>query len=107
MKPQKFISFLLLLVFAFSATPKKLLHDLFADHTDSYAFSASGLVVSKDGFNCDTQDEVVSTPFLSISPSSQLLSPEFLPLIKEAPLSSFILQNLSSAKDSRGPPSAC
>ena len=106
MKLKRFIGFFLLLVFALSATPKKVLHDLFADHTDSYAYSATGLVVSKDGFNCDTQDEVVSTPFLSIEQSSQPLHFELLPLLQEASYS-FNLLKSSSTKDSRGPPSAC
>ena len=83
MKLQKFIGSLLLLVLTLSATPKKLLHDLFADHTDSYAYSSAGLVVSKDGFNCDTQDEVVSTPFLSIEQSSQPFQSQLLPLLEE------------------------
>jgi hypothetical protein len=102
---QRFLASVLLLVFAFSITPKKYLHDLVADHEDFYScYSGDETTVSTAGFNCHCDDLVVSTPFVKTVFESAL-SPA--PVHKAFPSSTyhFFFYSTSSAKDSRGPPS--
>jgi hypothetical protein len=58
---------ILLLLFAFSVTPKKTLHDLFAHHKDLPATSShtkSPLLIQA-GFRCQCDNLVVESPFLT------------------------------------------
>jgi hypothetical protein len=56
---------LLLLVFSFSITPKQLLHDVLADHTDLSIHSKSKApAVGKTGFSCDRLNLVAESPFI-------------------------------------------
>ncbi|HVM87856.1 MAG TPA: hypothetical protein VMT76_06680 [Puia sp.] len=57
----------MLIVFAFSVTPKILLHNLVADHRDTplahnYSHDQQ---VSKTGFNCNCDNLVVESPFVN------------------------------------------
>ena len=56
----------MLAVFAFSVTPKILLHDLVADHKDSPRShnNSKEQQFSKKGFNCNCDNLVVESPFL-------------------------------------------
>jgi hypothetical protein len=56
---------LLLLVFAFSITPKKLLHDVFANHKDKVTISASdhSLQIYQSAFACKCDNLVAESPF--------------------------------------------
>lgn len=77
---RRFLAGFLLLLFAFSITPKKVLHDWMVSHTDGLgAAPQSELVqVSKAGFNCDCQQLVAESPFLSDSQAIDLnLSREY------------------------------
>ncbi|WP_127130974.1 hypothetical protein [Pseudoflavitalea rhizosphaerae] len=63
------ISTLLLLLFALSITPKKLLHDLIVHHEDDINYhiaNSPGFV--KSGFHCDTDHNVAESPFASGDP---------------------------------------
>ncbi len=56
---------LLLLVFAFRATPKVILHHVFANHRDIRIPSGEKQTqVNKSGFYCDTENQVVELPYL-------------------------------------------
>jgi hypothetical protein len=56
---------LLLLVFAFSITPKVILHHVFANHKDIRVPSGEKQTqVNKSGFYCDTENQVVEMPYL-------------------------------------------
>jgi hypothetical protein len=56
---------LLLLVFAFSITPKVILHSVFANHEDiRYPSGENQTQVNKTGFYCDTENQVVELPYL-------------------------------------------
>jgi hypothetical protein len=56
---------LLLLVFAFSITPKVVLHNVFANHKDvRYPSGEKETQVNKSGFYCDTENQVVEIPYL-------------------------------------------
>jgi hypothetical protein len=55
----------LLLVFSFSITPKKFLHDAFANHKDKAAIVTSGDTpqLSNTGFICKCDNLVAESPF--------------------------------------------
>lgn len=61
---------LLLLVFAFSITPKKTWHDLIATHQDgkkpSYDYSAKGEQLHKSVIHCSCELQVAESPFVEI-----------------------------------------
>jgi hypothetical protein len=92
------------LLFLFSITPKKYLHDLLANHTDSFWFGNSEeATVSKKGINCNADDLVVKASFLNQHQSSHVS----LPVSYSGYSSTYFLSNFLNhieAKDSRGPP---
>jgi hypothetical protein len=59
----------LLLLFAFSITPKKPLHDFFANHKDTPVKSSGNKTeqFSQAGFNCNCENLVVEFPFAASS----------------------------------------
>ncbi len=59
------IAGVLLLVFSFSITPKKLLHDAIANHKDKTALAATGdaTQLSHTGFTCKCDDLVAESLF--------------------------------------------
>lgn len=100
----------MLVFFAFSITPKKLLHDLVANHKDTKSLSAkpdSGLPhISKAGFHCQCEQLVVETPFLH---GNAVLSLWIVPLIAaryDQPVISFYSVKDTSSR-LRGPPFVC
>ncbi len=64
---KKGVSILLLLVFALGITPKKTLHTWFANHTDSTSKIPESKTpqISKSGFNCQCDDLVAESHFIS------------------------------------------
>ncbi|MEO6289464.1 MAG: hypothetical protein ABIO76_06065 [Ginsengibacter sp.] len=63
---RKLFAITLMVVFALSITPTKVLHSFFADHTDAslnktYSSKNPGLSVA--GFNCQCNNLVVESPF--------------------------------------------
>jgi hypothetical protein len=74
---RRFFAGLLLLLFAFSNTPKKTLHDFFANHKDVPVRSTGSKMVqfSQSGFNCHCEDLVVELPFISSMPPLELTTP--------------------------------
>ncbi len=68
-----FSSILLLLVFTLGITPKKTLHNWFANHNDSTSQIPDGRTqqLAKAGFDCNCDNLVVESHF--ISPSIPLL----------------------------------
>lgn len=73
----------MLVLFAFSITPKLILHDLFARHKDLAAVSSSDDLarISLSGFRCNCENLVVESPFVAeitnfeIEPRRDLSSP--------------------------------
>jgi len=57
----------MLVLFAFSGTPKKFLHDLTAGHRDSRSKFASGghTGVQQSIYSCHIEDLVVEAPFMA------------------------------------------
>ncbi|HEY0058810.1 MAG TPA: hypothetical protein VGB56_06720 [Flavisolibacter sp.] len=101
---QKPLAFLALLLILFSATPKKFLHDLVANHQDFYAaLPGDEAGVSNTGFDCHNHDQVVSTPFLVADVSSPVASSAQFAAHRASNYDFHLVQTFSS-KDSRGPP---
>ena len=63
---QKIISFFLIILFALSNTPRIVIHDLLADHKDTYCSGqiAHGASVTKAGINCHFDQFVAESPFV-------------------------------------------
>ncbi len=61
----RFSAVVMLLIFALSITPKRYLHDIFANHTDITGHIAADgkVLISKTGFNCDCNTAVATSPF--------------------------------------------
>jgi hypothetical protein len=60
----RLVTFVLLVLFALSITPKLYLHAVFADHTDVVYKQTDGKTqVSKNGFTCDCNNQVATSPF--------------------------------------------
>ncbi len=57
----------MLLIFAFSITPKLILHDLVVHHKDKPIHAGENTQVSKTGFHCDCENQVVELPYLTYS----------------------------------------
>ncbi len=74
---------LLLLVFAFSITPKKTWHDLIAKHQDgkkpSYDYSAKGDQLHKSVIHCSCDLQVAESPFVAVHLGLQLAIPPVPP----------------------------
>jgi|ERR1022692_3246802 hypothetical protein len=64
---RSFLAAIMLAVFAFSVTPKILLHNLVADHKDTPIKSnlSNQEQFSKAGFNCNCDNLVVESPFVN------------------------------------------
>jgi hypothetical protein len=72
----------MLVLFAFSITPKKWLHDWVANHKDTagkFFVHHSNTQVGKAGYNCHADDLVVESPFIETDLPAQLsVSPVFI-----------------------------
>jgi hypothetical protein len=103
---QRLLSSFLLVLFAFSITPKKVLHDLVANHIDTHSKACpdnSTTKIVKAGFNCNTEDLVVESPFIENSCSIELPEPPTLSLIfSERPENFYYFHQLFA--ELRGPP---
>jgi hypothetical protein len=101
---QQSLAFVMLLLFTFSITPKRYLHDLIANHEDFYSFHSGGeTTVTKTSINCQCEDLVVSTPFVEASFELSLSSLVYHKEFASSSYHSYFL-NTCSTKDSRGPP---
>jgi hypothetical protein len=63
---RRLLAGLLLVLFAFSGTPKRFLHDLVAHHKDTRSKFSPGAHagVQQSFYNCHTEDLVVESPFM-------------------------------------------
>ena len=76
---KKFSAILLLAVFVLGITPKKTLHTWFANHTDSTSKIPDGKTqqLTKAGFNCNCDDLVAESHFISFSHAIAISNPVF------------------------------
>jgi hypothetical protein len=96
---------LMMAVFAFSVTPKILLHDLVADHKDTpiKPNHSNQEQISKAGFNCNCDNLVAESPFVNdFIPVDLSLTKEF------AQQQTFFKSEFTSSRnfytELRGPP---
>jgi len=105
---QRILSGFLLVLFAFSITPKKVLHDLVANHRDSHSKTCadnSTTKIVKAGYNCNTEDLVAESPFIENSCPTELPEPPSLSLIfSDRPENFYYFHQLFA--ELRGPPAS-
>ena len=106
---RRIISGVLLVLFTFSITPKKILHDLVAAHTDAkpgtFLSNTHTAQIHKSGINCQVDQLIVESPFLEIEVHA--LVPLLIPkndFYQTRVCFSFFLTVLDN--DLRGPPNA-
>ncbi|OQP39801.1 hypothetical protein A4H97_16390 [Niastella yeongjuensis] len=103
---QRVLSGFLLVLFAFSITPKKVLHDLVANHRDTHSKACADHITTKivkAGFNCNTEDLVVESPFIENNCTIDLPEPPALSLIfSERPENFYYFHQIFA--ELRGPP---
>jgi hypothetical protein len=72
---KQIIAGFMLLLFAFSITPKRQIHDLVASHQDTkpgrYLLANNTAQVHKSGINCNCDQLIVESPFLGTVSSEQ------------------------------------
>jgi hypothetical protein len=103
---KRFLSGALLVLFALSITPKKVLHDWIVNHTDGVTHTVKSDVaqLTKDGFNCNCQNLVAESPFtadyqsVDIKPGQSFVEHPAIHLHQVYTSSYFFFQH-------RGPPS--
>lgn len=98
------LSGILLVLFAFSITPKKTLHDWIVSHTDGAGTAKSDAAqVTKAGFNCNYQNLVAESPFTADSQYIDLTLPREYAILS-AVLSSRVYATDLFFHSLRGPP---
>lgn len=103
---KKSIAAILLVIFAFSATPKKFLHNAFANHKDSASAKSSDAShnkISTSTINCQCDDLVVEAPFISDGTVIEVFAPDYF-IIKLSDLNDSFVSSLHFSIGLRGPP---
>ena len=104
---QKICSFFLLVVFAFSITPKIYFHDVIANHKDAAPSCDHPQKVKaclhQTGYNCHVDELVVRTPYLILENFNSLSITSHFPEFNSAYQYS-LSWNCLLHKESRGPP---
>jgi hypothetical protein len=62
-----------LLLFTLSITPRQLLHDALAHHTDRSVQTGAGAYVTRPGYNCDRLDLVAESPFTETETFTEII----------------------------------
>lgn len=103
---KRIISLALLLVFAFSSTPKQWIHELVFKHRDIYSNCTDGSSrthLHQSGFHCELDNIVVLSPFIY---DINVIEPK-APLVHSDYYSHTVIRFHSSGyffSDLRGPP---
>ncbi len=104
---KQFLALAMLVVFAFSITPQKSIHDLVAKHIDPTSCSVHKDLpieqIEKTELHCTFDFQVATTPFVDYDFS--ILIPT--PIVAKARNAYFVakaIKQLSIVSDSRGPP---
>ena len=105
---QKFIAFLLIIIFSISITPKPFLHKLLAKHTDRHHTcnnaDKSAACIHNSFYHCQLDNLVVNTEYFS-SHNFPDISLEPFYLQHAATLFSSYSSSVDNVNESRGPPS--
>jgi len=104
---KKFLALAMLVVFAFSITPQKSIHDLVAKHMDPNSCSVHKDLpieqIENSALHCTFDFQVATTPFVDYDFSIEIATP----LIAQARNEQFEDKTISqhaTLSDSRGPP---
>ncbi|MGI9138654.1 MAG: hypothetical protein ACR2IM_06405 [Sediminibacterium sp.] len=104
---RKFIALVMLVVFAFSITHQKSIHDLVAKHSDPTKCSVHKEApvdqVENTSIHCSYDNLVVASPFIDYHfPIKITLFPQ--PISKNTIFSTLKIDNVIHSFESRGPP---
>jgi hypothetical protein len=104
---RRFLSGALLVLFALSITPKKVLHDWIVCHNDGVThLQKTDAQLNKAGFNCNVQNLVAESPFLADHHNM-----EIAPLLTHTAPPATVLHQVYTTHcfffQHRGPPTAC
>lgn len=104
---RKIVALAMLVVFAFSITPQKSIHDIVAKHSDPTKCSVHKDVpvdqVENTSIHCSYDNLVVASPFVDYLFSLQIRVPEQA-IIKNTIFYSFEISHSLHSFESRGPP---
>ena len=104
---RRFLAAFTLLLFCFCVTPKRILHDLLANHRDTQTSTHRPFEeIAKSGFHCHIDDLVVVAPFLPAVQSVNTASFHCLDLRFSELIFPFSFV-YPSGNDNRGPPVVC
>ncbi len=105
---KQFLALAMLVVFAFSITPQKSIHDLVAKHIDPNSCSVHKDLpieqIEKAELHCTFDFQVATTPFVTYD-FSVILQPSFVAQSRNANFVASPISQLAIISDSRGPPS--
>lgn len=104
---KQFLALVMLVVFAFSITPQKSIHDLVAKHIDPTSCSVHKDLpieqIEKSELHCTFDFQVATTPFVEYDFSIQIQAP-MLAKPRNANFVAAALVQYAIVSDSRGPP---
>jgi len=95
----------MLIIFTISISPKRYLHDIFANHNDtiSLAVNDGKLQLSEAGYNCDCNNLVATSPFMDEAVNIVVICPTIYPAFFVA-FSNPLHSTSYSFTELRGPP---
>jgi hypothetical protein len=106
---RQILAVVMLLVFAFSITSQKTIHDLVAKHSDKVKCDVHNNLpieqVENASIHCSHDNLVATSPFLEFSFNIELAHP-VASIATNTHLLSFYFYNNNYSLDSRGPPAA-
>jgi hypothetical protein len=104
---RQILAVVMLLVFAFSITPQKLIHDLVAKHIDPNSCSVHKDLpieqIKKTELHCTFDFQVATTPFVDYDFSIEIATP----IVAKARNTNYVaatIEKYAIVADSRGPP---
>jgi hypothetical protein len=101
---RRFLAAAFLLLFSFCLTPKRVLHDLLANHRDAQTSSLLPVEqLAASGFHCQIDDLVVVAPFLSDMQLAVSCLVSSIRIIFSEPVNAFF-PAYTRHTDGRGPP---
>ena len=104
---RKFIALAMLVVFAFSITPQKSIHDLVAKHIDPSSCSVHKDLpieqIEKTELHCTFDFQVATTPFVDYDFSIEIATPT-IAKARNTNYAAATIDQYAIVADSRGPP---
>jgi hypothetical protein len=104
---KQFLALAMLVVFAFSITPQKSIHDLVAKHIDPNSCSVHKDLpieqIEKTELHCTFDFQVATTPFVDFDFSIEI-DPTVIAQPRNTQFLATPIEHISIISDSRGPP---